>query len=117
MTELQHLGGIRERGLGGRANEWSGEAVGALNLVGLECRATGETSGLPLATGLPDDAFQHDVQLTKRDIRAVEFARLASAAGELRWDGALGVAQSVSNGCVRIHLFAITIENHSVASS
>ncbi|UJH72267.1 hypothetical protein AB9075_07260 [Burkholderia thailandensis] len=89
MTELQDLGDIRERGLGVRANEWSGEAVGALNLVELECRATGETSHLPLVTGLPGDAFQHDVQLTKRDIRVIEFARLAAAAGELRWDGVL----------------------------
>src|SRR5690606_37005128 len=36
--------------------------------------------------GLPDAAFEHDGQLTKRDVRASALARLAPRAGELRWD-------------------------------
>ena len=36
--------------------------------------------------GLPDDAFEHDGQLTKREVRAMTLARLAPLAGEMLWD-------------------------------
>ncbi|WP_395103621.1 precorrin-6Y C5,15-methyltransferase (decarboxylating) subunit CbiT [Actinomadura sp. SCN-SB] len=40
--------------------------------------------------GLPDDAYDHDGQLTKREVRAVTLARLAPAPGELLWDVGAG---------------------------
>ena len=40
--------------------------------------------------GLPDDAFEHDGQLTKRDLRASALARLAPLPGELLWDVGAG---------------------------
>ncbi|MNZ86963.1 Precorrin-6Y C(5,15)-methyltransferase [decarboxylating] [compost metagenome] len=40
--------------------------------------------------GLPDSAFQHDGQLTKRDVRAITLARLAPVPGELLWDVGAG---------------------------
>ena len=36
--------------------------------------------------GLPDEAYEHDGQLTKRDLRASALARLAPSPGELLWD-------------------------------
>ena len=42
------------------------------------------------ATGLPDEAFEHDGQLTKRDLRASALARLAPQPGELLWDVGAG---------------------------
>ncbi len=36
--------------------------------------------------GLPDEAYEHDGQLTKRDLRASALARLAPSPGELIWD-------------------------------
>ncbi len=36
--------------------------------------------------GLPDDAYDHDGQLTKRHVRAVTLAVLAPVPGELLWD-------------------------------
>ncbi len=40
--------------------------------------------------GLPDDAFEHDGQLTKRDLRASALARLAPVPGEHLWDVGAG---------------------------
>ena len=40
----------------------------------------------PRAAGLPDDLFEHDGQITKREIRAVTLSSLAPRRGELLWD-------------------------------
>jgi precorrin-6Y C5,15-methyltransferase (decarboxylating) len=44
------------------------------------------TQALSRLAGLPDDAFEHDGQLTKREVRAVTLARLAPLPGETLWD-------------------------------
>ncbi|MBB4663743.1 precorrin-6Y C5,15-methyltransferase (decarboxylating) subunit CbiT [Conexibacter arvalis] len=44
----------------------------------------------PTTPGLPDDAFDHDGQLTKRHVRAVTLAALAPLPGELLWDVGAG---------------------------
>ena len=44
----------------------------------------------PTAPGLPDDAYDHDGQLTKRHVRAVTLAALAPLPGELLWDVGAG---------------------------
>ncbi|WP_144109307.1 precorrin-6y C5,15-methyltransferase (decarboxylating) subunit CbiE [Paraburkholderia sp. BCC1886] len=90
MIVLEHLGGESERRIDALAHAWSTREVAALNLIALECRASGSTPRLPLTCGLPDDAFRHDGQLTKRDVRAVTLARLAPAPGELLWDVGAG---------------------------
>lgn len=41
---------------------------------------------LPLAPGLVDDLFEHDGQITKREIRAATLSALAPRRGELLWD-------------------------------
>jgi precorrin-6Y C5,15-methyltransferase (decarboxylating) len=107
------VGGERERRLGGRADAWSGEAVAALNLVALECCAADGAPRLPLTPGLPDDAFRHDGQLTKRDVRAITLARLAPTPGELLWDVGAG-SGSIGIEWMRTHpaCRAIAIEGH-----
>ena len=52
--------------------------------------------------GLPDDAYEHDGQLTKREIRAITLARLAPAPGQLLWDVGAG-AGSVGIEWMRAH--------------
>ena len=42
--------------------------------------------GLSRASGLPDDAFTHDGQITKRPVRALTLSALAPRAGERLWD-------------------------------
>ena len=70
-----------------------------LNIVALEL-AGPPASGW--VAGLPDDAFEHDGQLTKRDLRAAALARLAPAPGQLLWDVGAG-AGSVGIEWMRAH--------------
>ncbi|MFK3796732.1 precorrin-6y C5,15-methyltransferase (decarboxylating) subunit CbiE [Pseudomonas sp. NPDC088444] len=90
MTVLEHLGGPSERRVDGVASEWSNPEIAALNLVAIDCRAEPDTLRLSPLGGLPDDAFRHDGQLTKRDVRAITLARLAPVPGELLWDVGAG---------------------------
>jgi precorrin-6Y C5,15-methyltransferase (decarboxylating) len=83
FTVLEQLGGPSERIRTTRAAEWSGD-VDALNVIAVRCE-----SGAPLLStvpGLPDDAYENDGQLTKREVRAVTLSRLAPVPGQLLWD-------------------------------
>ncbi|AZC48278.1 bifunctional cobalt-precorrin-7 (C(5))-methyltransferase/cobalt-precorrin-6B (C(15))-methyltransferase [Pseudomonas chlororaphis] len=90
LSVLEHLGGEAERRTDGTANDWSDPAIADLNLVAIECLAETDTLRLSRLAGLPDSAFQHDGQLTKRDVRAITLARLAPVPGELLWDVGAG---------------------------
>ncbi|MNF54506.1 Precorrin-6Y C(5,15)-methyltransferase [decarboxylating] [compost metagenome] len=90
ITVLEHLGGERERRIDGIAGDWTLMEAAALNLLAIEVRADAGVRSLPLTTGLPDDAYRHDGQLTKRDVRAITLARLAPRPGELLWDVGAG---------------------------
>ncbi|CAM3861485.1 Precorrin-6Y C(5,15)-methyltransferase [decarboxylating] [Pseudomonas reidholzensis] len=90
MHLLEHLGGPDERQHSGTAEDWPPRPAAALNLVAIECLAAADTPRLSPAAGLPDGAFRHDGQLTKRDVRAITLARLAPQPGELLWDVGAG---------------------------
>ncbi|MBP3859381.1 MULTISPECIES: precorrin-6y C5,15-methyltransferase (decarboxylating) subunit CbiE [Pseudomonas] len=90
MTVLEHLGGQAERRIDTRACDWSDPPVAALNLVAIDCLADASARPLSRIGGLPDSAFEHDGQLTKRDVRAVTLARLAPLPGQLLWDVGAG---------------------------
>lgn len=90
ITVLEHLGGEREQRIDGVAQQWSIDEVAALNVVAVECIADADARYLPLTIGLPDSAYRHDGQLTKRDVRAITLARLAPQPGELLWDVGAG---------------------------
>ncbi|WP_174363451.1 precorrin-6y C5,15-methyltransferase (decarboxylating) subunit CbiE [uncultured Caballeronia sp.] len=115
MSVFEHLGGERERRTDGIANTWNPQAdIAALNLVAIACIADANALRLPLTPGLPDDAYQHDGQLTKRDVRAITLARLAPEPGELLWDvgagcGSIGIEWMRSHADCR----AIAIEADS----
>ena len=84
LTVLENLGGPNER-IG------QGPQCGSdLNLVAVACVPAEGTRPLARGYGLPDDAFLHDGQLTKREIRAVTLAALAPLPGELLWDVGAG---------------------------
>ncbi|WP_194790281.1 precorrin-6y C5,15-methyltransferase (decarboxylating) subunit CbiE [Pseudomonas sp. UFMG81] len=87
---FEHLGGPLERQLSGTAEDWPHTDIATLNLVAIECLACPGAQRLPRVAGLPDDAFRHDGQLTKRDVRAITLARLAPQPGELLWDVGAG---------------------------
>ena len=86
LTVLEAMGGPRERIRTARAEAFALEAVDPLNLIALEVEAAPGARVIPLAAGLPDDWFEHDGQITKRDIRAITLAALAPRRGELLWD-------------------------------
>jgi precorrin-6Y C5,15-methyltransferase (decarboxylating) len=90
MVVLEHLGGPAERRVEGLASEWGNPPVAALNVVAIDCRADASALRLSPVVGLPDTAFEHDGQLTKRDVRAITLARLAPIPGELLWDVGAG---------------------------
>jgi precorrin-6Y C5,15-methyltransferase (decarboxylating) len=90
MTVLEHLGGTAERRVEGLASEWANPEIAALNVVAIDCRADANALRLSPLAGLPDEAFEHDGQLTKRDVRAITLARLAPVPGELLWDVGAG---------------------------
>jgi len=69
------------------ARDWMGRAP-ALNVICVACAGSGAAASL--TPGLPDEIFDHDGQLTKRDLRASALARLMPRPGELLWDVGAG---------------------------
>ena len=82
-----------------------------LAIVAIECRADDGTLVLPRTPGLPDDAFEHDGQITKREIRAAALAALVPVPGQLLWDIGAG-SGSIGIEWMRTHpdCHAIAIE-------
>jgi precorrin-6Y C5,15-methyltransferase (decarboxylating) len=87
---LEALGGPRERVLRLTAKEVKGESFAPLNLIAIEVKAGKDGRAIPFAPGLPDSYFEHDGQITKREIRAVTLSSLRPEPGELLWDIGLG---------------------------
>lgn len=90
LTVLEHLGGPRERRVDGCAANWDHPRCADLNTLAIECRAGPDARVLPRVPGLPDDVFESDGQLTKREVRAVTLAALAPLPGETLWDVGAG---------------------------
>ena len=90
LTVFSHLGGPREAVAASQAQCWGERRVADLNTIALECRAGAGARPLSRLAGLPDDAFEHDGQLTKREVRAATLAALAPLAGETSWDVGAG---------------------------
>ncbi|MGL4744874.1 MAG: precorrin-6y C5,15-methyltransferase (decarboxylating) subunit CbiE [Dermatophilaceae bacterium] len=82
----------------GTAVTWSATSP-RLNVIGLELAGPLRAGWV---AGLPDAAYEHDGQLTKRDLRASALARLLPAPGQLLWDVGAG-AGSVGIEWMRSH--------------
>lgn len=83
LWTLAALGGPRESIDQHRADLFAGDVAG--NLVAVAVQARG-TQGIPSSSGLPDDLFVHDGQITKRPVRALALSALAPRPGERLWD-------------------------------
>ena len=83
---LENMGGRQERILEATAKAWTLARTADLNTLAVECVADPGVHSLPRLPGLPDDAFRHDGQLTKREIRAATLAALAPFPGQRLWD-------------------------------
>jgi precorrin-6Y C5,15-methyltransferase (decarboxylating) len=96
MTVLEHMGGPKERLIEATAATWTNDTVAEFNTLAIECVADHGAPLLPRVPGLPDDAFIHDGQLTKREVRATTLAALGPVPGQHLWDigagsGAIGI--------------------------
>ena len=97
LTILERLGGPHER-----IHEISGsipQNIAAPVAVAIAA----QDAGLPQASGLPDDLFQHDGQITKRPVRALTLSALAPRPGETLWDigagsGSIGIEWLLAGG-------------------
>jgi precorrin-6B C5,15-methyltransferase / cobalt-precorrin-6B C5,C15-methyltransferase len=90
MSVFEHMGGGRERRVEATAEKWDVPDIADFNTIAVECIAGPNASLRPKTPGLPDVAFIHDGQLTKREVRAITLANLAPFAGALLWDVGAG---------------------------
>ena len=92
LSILSSLGGPREHTTESRADSYVGQSEESPLAVAIEADGA---AGLPRASGLPDNLFRHDGQMTKRPVRALALSALAPRPGERLWDIGAG-AGSVS---------------------
>jgi precorrin-6B C5,15-methyltransferase / cobalt-precorrin-6B C5,C15-methyltransferase len=86
LTVCESLGGPRERLRQTSAAEFALDDIDPLNSIAVEIVADPGARVIPCVAGLPDDWFEHDGQITRREIRAITLASLAPRQGELLWD-------------------------------
>lgn len=111
LTVLEALGGDRERLTSHIAADFSLTDVNPLNICAVEVVAEAGARVLPLASGLDDGLFEHDGQITKREVRALTLSALAPRRGEMLWDigagsGSIGIEWMLCDPAMR----AIAIE-------
>jgi precorrin-6B C5,15-methyltransferase / cobalt-precorrin-6B C5,C15-methyltransferase len=86
ITVLENLGGDREK----NSAYTPYTDYSDLNTVAIYCIAGPNAKIYSRLAGLPDEAFIHDGQLTKREVRAATLAALAPAPDQLLWDVGAG---------------------------
>ncbi|MFB9978409.1 precorrin-6y C5,15-methyltransferase (decarboxylating) subunit CbiE [Mesorhizobium kowhaii] len=111
LTVLEALGGPRETLRSARADAFDLENINPLNVLAIDVEPGPDARVLPLTVGLADHLFDHDGQITKREIRAITLSALAPRRGELLWDigagsGSIGIEWMLSHPSLR----AIAIE-------
>lgn len=111
MTILEHLGGARERLFSVMARDWSNAPCADLNTIAVSCAPEPGTRILYRGPGLPDDAFHHDGQMTKQEVRAATLAKLMPRQGATLWDVGAGCG-SVAIEWMRMGGKAIAIERN-----
>jgi precorrin-6Y C5,15-methyltransferase (decarboxylating) len=90
ITVLEYMGGPRERRIEGHASKWREPRVADLNTLAIACVPGHGALVHSRLAGLPDDAYRHDGQLTKRVVRAATLAALSPLGGEKLWDVGAG---------------------------
>jgi precorrin-6B C5,15-methyltransferase / cobalt-precorrin-6B C5,C15-methyltransferase len=86
ITVLENLGGESER----VSNYIPSTDYSPLNTVAIHCIASHDAKNYSRIAGLSDDAFLHDGQMTKREVRAATLAALAPAPDQVLWDVGAG---------------------------
>ena len=118
LTVLEALGGPRERVRTATVAQFDLSAIDDLNVVAIEVRAAPGARVIARAAGLDDDLFEHDGQITKREVRAITLSSLAPRRGELLWDvgagaGSVAIEWMLADASLR----AIAIEREAARAS
>ncbi|CUU42243.1 Precorrin-6Y C(5,15)-methyltransferase [decarboxylating] [Blastochloris viridis] len=90
LTVLEAVGGPRERTRTTTASGFDVTEINAPVAVAIEAEAAAGATIMPAVAGLPDELFESDGQLTKREVRALTLSSLAPRPGELLWDVGAG---------------------------
>ena len=102
ITVLENLGSSRERCFKVSSKTIEKTQISDFNIIAIECRKDPGAPLLAATPGLPDDAYVHDGQLTKRHVRAITLSGLAPAPGQLLWDIGAG-SGSIAIEWMRAH--------------
>jgi precorrin-6Y C5,15-methyltransferase (decarboxylating) len=105
----EKLGGAPARIRSVPAQDFVFDDVADLNTIALEVVAQAGSRVIARAAGLPDALFEHDGQITKREIRAMTLSALAPRRGEILWDIGAG------SGSVAIEWMLADPANRAVA--
>jgi len=97
LTVLERLGGMQERVRAVTACDFDLSDVAAPVAVAVTLPGG---IGLPRSGGLPDTAFTHDGQITKRPVRAMTLSTLGPRPGELLWDIGAGSGSISMEWCL-----------------
>ena len=92
IAVLENMGGPYERVTYFAADQNPNHDWSPLNTLAIHCVASPQANFYSRLAGLPDEAFQHDGQLTTREVRAATLAALAPAPDQLLWDIGAGCA-------------------------
>ncbi len=118
LTVLEAMGGPRERRRLARADAFDIVDIDPLNLVAVEVTAAPGARVIPFTPGLSDDWFEHDGQISKREVRALTVAALGPTRGQTLWDVGAG------SGSVAIEwmlcdpsLHAVAVEENAVRAA
>ncbi|WP_181704201.1 precorrin-6y C5,15-methyltransferase (decarboxylating) subunit CbiE [Chthonobacter albigriseus] len=90
LTVLERMGGPAERIRSATAAAFDLGPADPLNTVAAEVIAEPGARPLPFTPGLPDDWFESDGQITKREVRAVTLSSLRPLRGQMLWDVGAG---------------------------
>lgn len=111
LTVMEALGGARERITRSEARSYSLPDCDPLNLCAVEVVAGQGAAVLSLAPGLDDGLFEHDGQITKREVRALTLSALRPRRGALLIDiGAGSGSVAIEWMLADVSLKAIAVE-------
>lgn len=118
LTVLEALGGPDEARRSARADGFDLKNISPLNVLALDVESTPDARILPLTSGLADHLFEHDGQITKREVRAMTLSALGPRRGELLWDigagsGSIGIEWMLAHPSLR----AIAIETDATRAT
>ncbi len=113
LTVLEALGGTDERVRATTTESFNLTDIAALNTVAIEAETTPGARVIAFSAGLDDALYEHDGQITKREIRAITLSSLAPLRGQLLWDigagsGSIAIEWMLAHSSMR----AIAVEAH-----